>query len=145
MVELARRDFGTGALLSGLVAAAPRIPVRAAPSAPLSDERLLAAVNPELREFARPMLAWRTAPPLSQTYRDIRKQAASDTAPLPDIPVAKETIPVSAGGSTVTIYVINAGGMNRPAMRSLARSSAAMIWCSRLASRRTVGTEQLMA
>jgi len=78
MAELTRREFGRAALVSGMVAATVRaVPALGAPSGAASDERLLAAVNPELRQFARPMLAWRTGPPLSQTYRDIRRQAAS--------------------------------------------------------------------
>jgi acetyl esterase/lipase len=116
MLDYTRRDFGKGALLSGLAVAVGAMPALAASPPALSDERLLAAVNPELREYARPMLAWRTGPPLSQTYRDIRKQTASAPAPLPGIPVVKHTIPVSAGVPAVTIYVINAGGRDRPAI-----------------------------
>ena len=117
MAELTRREFGRAALVSGMVAATVRaVPALGAPSGAASDERLLAAVNPELRQFARPMLAWRTGPPLSQTYRDIRRQAASAPAPLSGIPVAKHAIPVSASVPAVTIYVINAGGKDRPAI-----------------------------
>jgi acetyl esterase/lipase len=117
MAELTRRDFGRAALVSGMVAATVRVvPAFGAPSGAASDERLLAAVNPELRQFARPMLAWRTGPPLSRTYRDIRGQGASAPAPLPGISVAKHTIPVSAGLPAVTLYVVNAGGKDRPAI-----------------------------
>lgn len=115
MLELTRRNLGKAAFLSGLAAAAGSVPALAA-SQPLSDEELLASVNPELREYARPMLAWRAGPPLSQTYRDIRKQAASLPQPLPGIPVTREVIPVPGGAPAVTVYVINAGGKDRPAI-----------------------------
>ena len=116
MIELTRRDLARGALFSGVAVAASRVaPALAGPDA-LSDEDLLAAVNPELRQYARPMLTWRTGAPLSQTYRDIRKQSAAAPVPLPGIPVARHTIPVSAKVPAVTIYVINAGGKDRPAI-----------------------------
>jgi len=117
MAELTRRDFGKAALLSGMLAAASRsVPALGAPSQAASDERLLATVNPELRRFARPMLAWRTGPPLPENYRNVRRQSAVPPPPLPGIPVAKHTIPVSARVPAVTIYVINAGGKDRPAI-----------------------------
>ena len=82
-----------------------------------SDEALLAPVNPELRKYARPMLAWRKGPPLSQTYQAIREQTQSAMpAPLPDIPVSTQVIEVQGGLPAVTAYVINAGGKNRPAI-----------------------------
>jgi acetyl esterase/lipase len=116
MIELTRRDLARAAIFSGVAAAASRVvPAVAAPPSS-SDESLLAAVNPELREYARPMLAWRTGAPLSQSYRQIRKQGAAVPAPLPGISVAKHTIPVSATVPAVTIYVINAGGKDRPAI-----------------------------
>jgi acetyl esterase/lipase len=116
MIELTRRDLARAAILSGVAAAASRVtPGLAAPPSP-SGESLLASVHPELREFARPMLAWRTGAPLSQTYRDIRKQGAAAPAPVPGISVARHTIPVSARVPAVTIYVINAGGKDRPAI-----------------------------
>jgi acetyl esterase/lipase len=117
MAQLTRRDFGRSVLLSGIVAATLRAgpAVPAAPAA-AADERLLATVNPELRQFARPMLAWRTGPPLAQNYRNIRNQGAAEPAPLAGIPVARHTIPVSARVPAVTLYVINAGGKDRPAI-----------------------------
>jgi acetyl esterase/lipase len=116
MIELTRRNLGKAALVSGLAAAARAVPGLAASPPGVSDEELLASVNPELREYARPMLAWRSGPPLPQTYRDIRKQAASPPQPRPGIPVTRQVIPVPAGVPAVTVYVINAGGTDRPAI-----------------------------
>lgn len=115
MIELTRRNLGKAAFLSGL-AAAGFVPALATSRQTLSDDDLLASVNPELRPYARPMLAWRSGPPLPQTYRDIRKQAASLPPPLPGIPVTKQVIPVPGGAPAVTAYVINAGGADRPAI-----------------------------
>jgi acetyl esterase/lipase len=116
MIELTRRNLGKAAFVSGLAAAARAVPGLAASPQSLSDDELLASVNPELREYVRPMLAWRSGPPLPQTYRDIRKQAASPPPPLPGIPVARQAIPVPGSASAVTAYVINAGGADRPAI-----------------------------
>ncbi len=119
MIELTRRELALRGFWVGATALlASAAPALAAPVASAkSDDSLLASVNPELRKYARPMLAWRKGPPLSETYKAIRKQAeASLPQPLPGIPVSIRKIPVSPGLPAVTIYVINAGGSNRPAI-----------------------------
>ena len=112
--ELVRAGLRTGAVVV-LAATAPAL--AAPPDFVLSDESLLASVNPQLRKYAQPLLAWRKGPPLSETYSNIRKQAdASLPQARPEMPVAAYTIPVKPGVPAVKVYVINAGGKDRPAI-----------------------------
>jgi len=118
MIELTRRDIGRAALSTAAVAAIG-LDTRASAQSPapaVSDEALLATVNPELREYARPMLAWREGPPLSQTYRNIRGQAGTPPQLAGDVPVETRVVRVPGPAADVTVYVINAGGENRPAI-----------------------------
>jgi acetyl esterase/lipase len=118
MIELTRRDIGRATLWMGAAAAWHRAaPALARAPSTVSDEALLATVNPELREYARPMLAWRKGAPLSQNYRNIRAQSAGAAArPASDVPVSRRRVGVSRSVPDVTVYVINAGGENRPAI-----------------------------
>ena len=119
MIELTRRELAKATLcmgaLAGLEIAAP---VFSKPTTgAISDEKLLASVNPELREFARPMLAWRNGPPLSRNFLNIRKGAAGPAPKLAsDVPVARRRVGVPGSLPAVTVYVINAGGAKRPAI-----------------------------
>jgi len=118
MIGLTRREMARATLCMGAIAALDQaVPVLARSPSGVSDDALLTTVNLELREFARPMLAWRTGPPLSQNYRNIRAQSAGP-APLPasDVPVTERRVSVSRSVPDVTVYVINAGGEDRPAI-----------------------------
>ncbi|MGN6375578.1 MAG: alpha/beta hydrolase [Sphingomonas sp.] len=119
MTDITRRDLTATALLLGTLAAAGggTRALAQSPAPPMmSDEELLAHVNPELRDAARVALGWRKGPPLSETYRSIRQQAGPAPKLLADVPVTSHTIAAGAGIPDVTIYVINAGGERRPAI-----------------------------
>jgi acetyl esterase/lipase len=117
MMELTRRDIARAALSIGALAALESPALARAASSQVSDETLLASVNPELRQYARPMLAWRTGPPLAQNYRNIRQQAGAPAVqPASDVQVAKRLVRASGSVPDVTVYVINAGGADRPAI-----------------------------
>ena len=114
--RLGRRSvaLGLGAGAFGLMSGLPSL---ARGIAATDDEALLAPVNPELRQAARSMLAWRNGPPLSEHYKAIREQTESTfPAPLPGVPVSTQRIAVRGVASPVTAYVINAGAGHRPAI-----------------------------
>lgn len=120
MATINRRQFALlGSLgLAGALSAGPWVsPALAINAAAETDP--LAYIDPALREAARMFME--NAPPGVQsleTLKASRGGGAAYAAPrLPDIPVARESVPVGKGHPDVIVYVINARpGENRPAI-----------------------------
>lgn len=115
MTTLTRRDlarFGGGALMLALGAG------RAWANGASQHEAALAALDPELRESARAMLAQGGMDWSEAGLRQMRASGNPPAAPwLPDVPVETRSIPVGGGHPDVTLFVINARpGASRPAI-----------------------------
>lgn len=116
MSHITRRELTFAGLATIAMAASGRTTAQALGMGADAD---LWYVNPQLRPFARQMLAMtKTFPPISsQTLPAMRKQRWDMRAPLTSVPYVKKSIAGLGKAPNVTIYVVNAkAGQSRPAI-----------------------------